>query len=320
FVVGTIMIAAGTAYNVFIIQRGSFGDFAMQFGVNWGSALIGKCVGEGLGLQTSIEGGDIIGAAISGAIVGSISGVFCSDVYGQNAWRGAYRGAAWGAGMAGGFAAFNAIANGGGGNVTNELVGPPETPTVNIEELSGIANSWLFEGCGCQEITLSWSPAGKFGPSRVIYFGAGGKLVEGGSITDISAYGSFEAHFVGGVGMGAVTCIDENGVLNIFYYHKLCIGGTIMGGGGGGLVRGLNGINCRPNNYSRWFYEIGGGVGVGSVGFDIGYDSSNWGLPGSFTGVFEGGGGIGPPGPTKIGFKSSWCYYFIDEVQKFPSN
>ncbi|MBN2020265.1 MAG: RHS repeat-associated core domain-containing protein, partial [Sedimentisphaerales bacterium] len=29
FVVGTIMIAAGTAYNVFIIQRGSFGDFAM---------------------------------------------------------------------------------------------------------------------------------------------------------------------------------------------------------------------------------------------------------------------------------------------------
>ena len=116
-----------------------------------------------------------------------------------------------------------------------------------------------------------------------------------------------EGHFFLGAGLTTLTCTDNCGKRQTFRFWKICFGGAIGFSGGGGLVAGVNGKNCSADNYKGWFYEAGASYGYGSAGGDVGYnDDGPLGLPGSTSGVVEGGigGGLG----AKV--KSTWCYYF----------
>ncbi len=90
---GGLLILAGTAYNVFVIQGGNFGDFAIQLGINIAAAGIAGWVGNLFGVPIP----DPAQWAITGAIAGAISGAATSAVYGGDIGRAAYQGAAMGA-------------------------------------------------------------------------------------------------------------------------------------------------------------------------------------------------------------------------------
>ena len=114
--------------------------------------------------------------------------------------------------------------------------------------------------------------------------------------------------FVGG-GYTVVEYCDGN-LLKRMMFIKLCVGAQMGSGFSAGKVVNTNGGSCNADAYKGWFLETAGGEGAG-VEFDIGYDDSNWGLPGEPTGVVEGGanisGGLTP-------FSSKWCYYiFVSE-------
>lgn len=114
-----------------------------------------------------------------------------------------------------------------------------------------------------------------------------------------------EARFFVGMGKSIVRCINECGLPKKFHYTKFCFGGAIGGSIGGGVLYGMNGKKCRPENYEGWFYEIGASIGKIGIGSDIGYDGDNWGFPGCPSGTCEIGGGISAGAK----FKSTWCYY-----------
>ena len=126
---------------------------------------------------------------------------------------------------------------------------------------------------------------------------------------DLSSMYGAEGHFLIGGGLAAVNCVDECGQERTFRYLKVCGGGAMGISGGAGIVTGMDGKNCRSDNYKGYFYEIGGAIGYLSAGADIGYTNGGaGGLPDGLSGVNEYHGGPG----TKWGvqFKSSWCYYF----------
>ena len=122
----------------------------------------------------------------------------------------------------------------------------------------------------------------------------------------LTTYYGGEGHFFGGGGLTTVTCDDECGKEKTFRYMKVCFGGAIGFSGGGGVVGGMSGTQCNRDTYKGWFFEMGGSYGYGGGGVDIGYNSDGpFGLPGSLSGVNEGGvsGGFGAKG------KATWCYY-----------
>jgi hypothetical protein len=132
-----------------------------------------------------------------------------------------------------------------------------------------------------------------------------------------------EADFFFGGGFSRVVCCDENGTKRIFWYSKVCIGGAIGIGGGGGVISGMSGQKCRASNYAGWFYETGISRGIGGGGVDIGYQpfpgTENWPIPmpGGLSGVNEAGGGLGKA-PIGVMFKSTWCYYMLISEKDIP--
>jgi hypothetical protein len=95
------------------------------------------------------------------------------------------------------------------------------------------------------------------------------------------------------------------------YFGKICFGAAAGGSATFGGVN-LGGESCDPSNYTGWFFEVGGTVGVVGGGVDIGYNDWSDGniIPGGWSGTVE--GGAGPSIGAK--FKVSWCrYYLISE-------
>lgn len=134
-----------------------------------------------------------------------------------------------------------------------------------------------------------------------------------------------EGDFFFGGGFSRVVCCDENGTKRIFWYSKICIGGAIGIGGGGGVISGMSGRNCRATSYSGWFYETGISGEIGGGGVDIGYQpfpgTENWPIPmpGGLSGVNEGGLGIGRGVPISgLLAKSTWCYYILISEKDIP--
>jgi RHS repeat-associated protein len=119
-----------------------------------------------------------------------------------------------------------------------------------------------------------------------------------------------EGHYIIGGGLTSVTCTAECGAQRTFRYMKLCFGGAIGAGLGGGLVGNRNGTQCRSETYTGYFYEAGASSGVLSGAFDIGYTDTGgmFPLPNGASGVTETGGGVSLPRGALI--KSTWCYYF----------
>jgi RHS repeat-associated protein len=130
-------------------------------------------------------------------------------------------------------------------------------------------------------------------------------LPPGNPIDPATGYFGAEGHFFGGGGLTSVTCFDGCGKKKTFRYVKVCLGGAMGAGLGGGNVTGMSGASCRADSYTGWFFETGFSKGVVSGSADFGYSSGPFGLPGLPSGVNEGGLGLG------LGFKlkASWCYY-----------
>jgi len=132
----------------------------------------------------------------------------------------------------------------------------------------------------------------------------------------VGKYVGGEGHFFVGYGRTVVSCKDEDGCSHKFLFKKWCFGGAIGGSVGGGLVRGVSGRKCKPSSYEKWFYEAGAAAGIGiagaGVGVDVGYDDSNWGLPGNWSGTAE----VGVHSGYGVKVKSTWCKYkFLREIQ-----
>ena len=116
-----------------------------------------------------------------------------------------------------------------------------------------------------------------------------------------SYYGG-EGHFFLGGGWTSVTCTDECGEMQTFYYVKTCLGAAAGAGAGMGLVSSMGGTSCRSDTYEGWFFELGGCYGPACGGYDIGYTNT-----GGHSGVNE--DGIGPGWGEQ--FKVTWCYYWL---------
>ena len=123
-----------------------------------------------------------------------------------------------------------------------------------------------------------------------------------------TTYYGGEFHFLLGFGLTQVNCKGECGQSQTYRYLKVCFGGAIGGGFGGGLVHGMDGKTCRSETYAGYFYEAGASLGPWSGGFDIGYNDTGGliPLPNGPSGVAE--GGFGPGFGARL--KSTWCYYF----------
>jgi RHS repeat-associated protein len=119
------------------------------------------------------------------------------------------------------------------------------------------------------------------------------------------SYGGVEFGFIGGAGFSFVECCDENNCRKRMYFIKFCVGAMVGPGISSGKVN-LSGKTCNKGAYEKWFLEISYKL----VGSDIGYDDSNWGLPGNPTGISEAGFSFSPLLPTPISGK--WCYYIFD--------
>lgn len=137
-------------------------------------------------------------------------------------------------------------------------------------------------------------------------------------------FAGWEAQMGYGVGRTAFTCTDECGKKRTFIYKKVCTGASLGLGAGAGMVQGVNGSKCRSGNYAGWFAEGGIAAGPVSGNVDVGFNEDGpsipglqtiFGanrLPGSVSGVYEGGIGAGshvqsPPfQPFAMFWTSSW--------------
>jgi len=114
-----------------------------------------------------------------------------------------------------------------------------------------------------------------------------------------------------GAGITQVKCKDECQKERRFRYVKVCAGAA--SGPGAALVSGrvwnMDGEKCRPETYSGYFLEFGGGVGGAAAGVDFGMTNNRYYVPNGFSGVNEGGAGGGMPG---VGSMVCW-YVFVGE-------
>ena len=128
-----------------------------------------------------------------------------------------------------------------------------------------------------------------------------------------TSYFGGEFNYVVGSGLTTVRCTLQCGKEQVFRYLKICVGGAAGGGANAGMVGNMNGKACKSDTYQGWFFEAGYTAPLGaSGGFDLGFNETNWKLPGvgvglpyGMSGVNEAGGGPG----LGAGFKATWCYY-----------
>lgn len=74
-------------------------------------------------------------------------------------------------------------------------------------------------------------------------------------------------------------------------------------------VVNLQGASCDKSNYEGWFFE----TTLGPSSFDIGYDDSNWGLPGQTSGTYE--KGYNASFGLDMAASAKWCYYVFDSEE-----
>ncbi|MGH8051990.1 MAG: RHS repeat-associated core domain-containing protein, partial [Arenimonas sp.] len=97
-------------------------------------------------------------------------------------------------------------------------------------------------------------------------------------------FGGAEVHYVVGWGLTSVSCIDECGKKQTFRYQKVCIGGAAGAGATVGMVGNMNGKKCNSKTYEGYFAELGYTAGLVSGGFDLGFNESDWKIPGTILG------------------------------------
>ena len=117
-----------------------------------------------------------------------------------------------------------------------------------------------------------------------------------GDLGDQTSYFGAEAHFIAGLGVVEVSCIDECGDRRSFLYIKVCGGAAIGASVSLGLVKGMNGARCRPKTYSGPFHEFEASFPV-AVGVSADFTPKG--------DVVEGGLTYGG------GAQSGMCYYFF---------
>jgi len=119
--------------------------------------------------------------------------------------------------------------------------------------------------------------------------------LNGSSIySDVDNFWGAELNYGIGAGLTVVTCQDECNQERTMAFAKICGGFAFGGTANAGFVTGLDGKNCNPGRYSKWFFETGAAIGHVGASIDIG-------LP---FGVLE----IGPT--VGLGFQAaSLCYY-----------
>jgi len=129
-----------------------------------------------------------------------------------------------------------------------------------------------------------------------------------------SDYWGWDAHIGYGVGRTSFSCTDCSGKKHTYIYKKVCIGAGLGLGASGGDVFGTQGKNCKPENYAGWFAEGGLSAGPISFGVDVGFNEdgppipfTSHRLPGSASGVGEGGIGLGAGAMGKL----TYCYYTL---------
>jgi RHS repeat-associated protein len=124
---------------------------------------------------------------------------------------------------------------------------------------------------------------------------------------DESAFIGGEINMIIGAGVVVVKCNNECNIPKKYIYQKSCIGAALGAALSVGVVGGLNGKDCRPENYAGWFVEGGVTAGILGLGLDIGFDKSPIWLPNPIdpSGVHEVGGGLSPGWQGKL----SLCYY-----------
>ncbi|MCF7669660.1 MAG: RHS repeat-associated core domain-containing protein [Verrucomicrobia bacterium] len=141
-----------------------------------------------------------------------------------------------------------------------------------------------------------------------------------------TSYVEEEQHFIIGSGFTRVFCCDENYNKRIFWYRKICFGAAVgFCSGGGKIVSGMSGKDCRGQNYEGWVFEGGVSLGPVGIGGDVGYQdfpgTQDWLLPppGDYSGVneFGFGAGMGLPKPGLM-VKATWCRYTLFYEKRVP--
>lgn len=122
------------------------------------------------------------------------------------------------------------------------------------------------------------------------------------------------------VGRAWVTCCDDKQNYRHMEFLKYGWGGVIGAGVGAGLIRGLDGEDCRHERYEGYFLEFGASAGPVGAFLDIGlggpiYDPLNLlgTSPSTFSGVVEGGVGAGLSAKLKL-LVFAWYVFQSEEV------
>jgi len=129
---------------------------------------------------------------------------------------------------------------------------------------------------------------------------------------DSTTYIGGEFNYGVGGGLTTVRCKLECGKEQVFRYVKICIGGAAGGGATAGMVGNMSGPACRSDTYKGWFFEGGYTAWGLSGGVDIGFNETDWKVPGAGVGLPFGMSGVNEAGAGPglgAGVKATWCYY-----------
>ena len=87
---------------------------------------------------------------------------------------------------------------------------------------------------------------------------------------DIDFYWGYEWNIIYGEGHTVVVCQEECGKERKMLFEKVCFGAAFGISGGGGIIAGLDGEECKPETYEDWFFEAGFNTPYGGWSIDVG--------------------------------------------------